>query len=159
MTGSLVVAGGISSAGFTLTNSGATSLNMVYDGDYSVLRNAYSEIWFGTPYDPSLWFNYAAGTNVYFGDVNNLQNICMYGDLHVSGTINGDGSGLINLPVTGLTTNEADARYINTSSDTMTGPLVVSASTDQTNLTVAGWAKIDYIPPQGGISMGIYTNR
>jgi len=123
MTGSLVVAGGISSAGFTLTNSGATSLNMVYDGDYSVLRNAYSEIWFGTPYDPSLWFNYAAGTNVYFGDVNNLQNICMYGDLHVSGTINGDGSGLINLPVTGLTTNEADVRYFNAAGDMLTGTL------------------------------------
>ena len=39
------------------------------------------------------------------------------------------------------------------------GPLTVSASADQTNLTIAGWAKIDYVPPQGGISMGIYTNR
>ena len=39
------------------------------------------------------------------------------------------------------------------------GPVVISAAANQTNLVVAGWAKIDYIPPQGGISMGVYTNR
>ena len=39
------------------------------------------------------------------------------------------------------------------------GPVVISAAANQTNLVVAGWAEIDYIPPQGGISMGIYTNR
>lgn len=55
--------------------------------------------------------------------------------------------------------HEHDAQYVNTSGDTMTGQLSISASSNQTNLTIAGWAKIDYVPPQGGISMGIYTNR
>ena len=123
MTGTLSVAGGISSEGITLTRSGAANLSMVNDGDYPLLRNAYSEIWFGTPGDQALWFNYAAGTNVYFGDVNNLQNVCMYGDLHVTGTLNGNGAGLTNLPVTGLTTNAADTRYVNASGDAMSGGL------------------------------------
>ena len=42
---------------------------------------------------------------------------------------------------------------------TMTGPLAFNASANQTNLTVSGWAKIDYVPPQGGISMGVFTDR
>jgi hypothetical protein len=52
-----------------------------------------------------------------------------------------------------------DSRYVNASGDTMSGPLTVNASANQTNLTVVGWAKIDYIPAQGGISMGIFTDR
>ena len=39
------------------------------------------------------------------------------------------------------------------------GHAAIGSSTNTTNLTVAGWAKIDCVPPQGGISMGIYTNR
>ena len=54
---------------------------------------------------------------------------------------------------------DVDSRYVNASGDTMSGPLTVNASANQTNLTVAGWAKIDYVPPQGGISMGIFTDR
>ena len=133
MTGTLSVAGGITTEGITLTRSGAANLSITNEGDYPLLRNAHSEIWFGTPYDRSLWFNFAAGTNVYFGDVNNPQNICMYGDLHVSGTINGDGSGLINLPVTGLTTNEADARYATVAQ----GSLAETALQPGTAITVA----------------------
>ena len=71
----------------------------------------------------------------------------------------GDGSGLTNLPVTGLTTNDADSRYVNTAGDAIAGPIELGVSNSQTNLTVTGWAMIDYIPPQGGISMGVYTNR
>ena len=39
------------------------------------------------------------------------------------------------------------------------GHAAIGSSTDKTNLTVAGWAMIDCVPPQGGISMGVYTNR
>ena len=123
MTGTLSVAGGISSEGITLTRSGTANLSMGNDGDYPVLRNAHSEIWFGTPGDRSLWFNYAAGTNVYFGDINNSQNVRIFGNVQVDGTLHGDGSGLTNLPVTGLTTNVADVRYVNTTGDAMTGAL------------------------------------
>ena len=112
----------------------------------------------GNIYQTNYVAKFETTTNV-MNEIRVTGHLNMQGSAISNAVFVGDGSGLTDLPVTGLTTNEADARYINTSSDTMTGPLVVSASTDQTNLTVAGWAKIDYIPPQGGISMGIYTNR
>ena len=58
----------------------------------------------------------------------------------------------------------AEARYavatnaVAKSGDTVTGPLVISAPATQTNLVIAGWAQISYIPPQGGLSMGTFTN-
>ena len=165
--GNLIATGGVSGASitaesFALTQSGPASLTLGYDANwpaYPVIRSGSSEIYFGIPSDPSLWFNFSMGTNIIFGDLGNRQNVQLFGDLHVDGTLHGDGSGLTNLPVTGLSTNEADVLYVNTTGDSMTGALSVNGSNEQTNLTVTGWAKIDYISPQGGISMGIYTNR
>lgn len=70
----------------------------------------------------------------------------------------GDGSGLTNLPVTGLDTDTADARYVKKLGDTITGPLLVDAPATQTNLVVNGWAQIACIPPLGDLSMGTFTN-
>ncbi len=48
-------------------------------------------------------------------------------NLTVNGRISGDGAGLINLPVAGLTTNAADERYVNAVGDTMGGTLNVTS--------------------------------
>lgn len=42
--------------------------------------------------------------------------------------------------------------------DTMSGSLAINASASETNLIVSGWALLTYIPPQGGLSMGTFTN-
>lgn len=55
------------------------------------------------------------------------------GDLRLDGTVIGDGSGLTNLPVTGLTTNEADARYATVAQ----GALADTALQPGTAITVA----------------------
>lgn len=164
--GNLGVDGSASGTAFTaesfaLARTGAASMVLGFDTnwpDYPVIRSGNSEIYFGIPGDPSLWFNFGMGTNIYFGDSGNRQHVQLFGDLHVDGTIHGDGSGLVNLPVTGLATNQADSRYVNTAGDVMTGSLSLIGPSEQTNLTVAGWAKIDYIVPQGGLSMGSFTN-
>lgn len=98
--------------------------------------------------------NFTAGfetsTNV-MNEIKVIGHLNMQGSAISNAIFTGDAAGLTNFP--------ALTGYIQATGGTMTGPLELNASTDQTNLIVAGWAKIDYIPQQGGISMGIYTNR
>jgi hypothetical protein len=79
----------------------------------------------------------------------------------LGGPISGDGSGLTNLNVVAeesdpvwsaeksdyLTTTDADSRYLQESGGTVSG-----------DLTVQGSFVAMYIPPQGDLSMGSYTN-
>lgn len=98
------------------------------------------------------------------------------GDLDLGGELSVDGQTIVgSLSSTGVvsameiiadeTTLNGDSILFGASTimeldaKTLVGEWSVAGSTNATNFTVAGWAKIDYIPPQGGISMGVYTNR
>lgn len=67
------------------------------------------------------------------------------------GSIHGNGGNLTNLQVDG---QSLDSRYANS-----TGGVFGGAVTIQTNLIVNGSAMLAYVPQQGDISMGIYTNQ
>ncbi len=68
----------------------------------------------------------------------------------VTGDKIADGS----VSVAKLDTDSVDTRYVNQTGDTMTGSLSIQA-----DLTVGGTVTLTYLPPQGDISMGVYTNQ
>lgn len=83
----------------------------------------------------------------YFSNYSNSVNMRANGGFWFDGgSIHGNGANLTNLPL--------DSRYA-----TSTGSVFVGAVTIQTNLIVNGSALLAYVPQQGDISMGIYTNQ
>ncbi len=84
------------------------------------------------------------------------NNAIVAGDSQVShgnGTITaagfyGSGAGLTDLNIS------SDTNFLRTTGGTVTGPVAL-----QTNLSVSGVTTLAYIPCQGDISMGVYTNQ
>jgi hypothetical protein len=59
------------------------------------------------------------------------ERLHVFGNAIVTGSVTaaafvGDGSGLVNLPESGMSTNDADIRYVNVAGDSMTGALEVT---------------------------------
>ena len=107
------------------------------------------------PVTNAVAFEAADGRHAWVGDHNaggfDLGNV---GTLQAQVVV-GDGSGLFNVGLAALNVASVDLRYLLKAGDTVTGDLEVNGA-----LTVGGRpvATLDHIPPQGGISMGSFTN-
>lgn len=113
---------------------GATALNLegaIWTPTFALTENKLSLMCIQRAYNGAV-----LGTNytVSFSTPTNVMNeIRVTGHLNMQGSaisnafFSGDGSGLVNLPATGLTTNAADARYVQRSGDNViTGSLTVA---------------------------------
>ena len=86
------------------------------------IQHAYDGAVLGTNYTVS----FSTPTNV-MNEIRVTGHLNMQGSAISNAFFSGDGSGLVNLPATGLTTNAADARYVQRSGDNfITGSLTVA---------------------------------
>ena len=108
----------------------------------------------------SVPFEVADGRYAWSGEHNgggfNLINV---GQLHAQAVV-GDGSGLSDVGLSALDLADVDGRYVRKDGDTVTGNLTVSGTVTADAITVGGRpvATLTFIPQQGDISMGSFTN-
>jgi hypothetical protein len=146
LDGDVNVTGNITTTRLTISSTGNDDFAVYHDEfGYPGFFGSYGDFFLGTSSDPTTYFNYYNGDDVWFGWSGNEQNVTVFGNL-TANYLTGDGSQLTNLPqqfnnpfdqslntTDNVTFNDINANSLNT--DNITTDSVTMSFNNATNYT------------------------